>query len=177
MKITRRSFSGLALVAGVAALVPLRGGGDPVLAGEPPPSPPPVIAPVDPVDAAAAQPPGALCEATLAQALAELDYWRSQVAPLILPPSPKPAGAGHDLTTLAQAIDRPRLGQVASALKEMKAPAVAAVIAGWDDAFATQVLGRLPARASGAIAAALPPEHAARLLARLSLLALSEEVP
>ena len=67
------------------------------------------------------------------------------------------------------------VAQVAAAVKEMKAPAAAEVVADWSDDLATEVLAILPARAAGAIAAALPAELAARLLARLSLLPLTEE--
>ena len=141
------------------------------------------------------------CDGIVTQALAELDYWRakaSSTTPVATTIAATPAqGTPAVAPTIAAApivpapsldrgmlggtgidpLDRPRIAQVAAALKEMKAQDAALVVADWDDALATEVLSRLPARASGAIATALPPAHAARLYARLSLLAAAKETP
>lgn len=76
-------------------------------------------------------------------------------------------------------LDRPRLGQVAALLKDMKPREAAQVVAGLDDALAVGALSRMSPRSASAIAAALPAEHAARLLTRLSQLPLpvDKEVP
>lgn len=91
------------------------------------------------------------------------------------PTSPEPAPVA--LPPVVYTGPRPRLEQAAAAVKEMKAPAAALVIAAWDDDFAARVLAQLPARATGAIAAALPAEQAARLLSRLSQLSLKDGTP
>jgi hypothetical protein len=72
-------------------------------------------------------------------------------------------------------LERPRLGQVAALIKDMKPRDAAQVMAGLDDALAVGVLSRMSPRAGSAISAALPPEHAARLLTRLSQLPLPVE--
>jgi hypothetical protein len=103
------------------------------------------------------------------------------IGPIVVPPkltvsTPTPAAATPPeaapvaLPPVVYTGPRPRLEQAAAAVKEMKAPAAALVIAAWDDDFAAKVLAQLPARATGAIASALPPEQAARLLSRLSQL-------
>lgn len=190
----------LAALVALVAIVPLRDLGDRAGAQTPPPIAPvpPVVAPgptatpanvptTAPTAPTATSEPGGTtqapaiafealpvdaCNAILEQALAELDFWRTQGLPLAAAP-PGPSSGVY----LGLPRDRPRVAQVASALKEMKPEEAALVVLDWDDGLATEVLARLPARASGAICAALPPAHAARLLARLSLLAVTEEAP
>lgn len=144
-------------------------------------------------DASGVTPAMADCEAAMPQVLAELDYWRERAAQLAAasplragvppvvapaptatqPPTPTPAtpaglalGPGSAAPT---GVDRPRIDQVAAAVKEMKPKDAAAVFTSWDDALAIAVFEQLSGRAVSAIATALPPDHAARLLAKLSL--------
>lgn len=81
------------------------------------------------------------------------------------PPIPSPLGV----------LDRPRLRQVASLVKDMKPRDAAEVLAGLDDNLAVGVLARMPPKSASAITAALPPEHAARLLTQLSVLPIPPE--
>lgn len=72
-------------------------------------------------------------------------------------------------------LDRPRLKQVAALVKDMKPRDAAEVVAGLDDNLAVGVLARMAPKSASAIAAALPPEHAARLLTQLSVLPIPTE--
>ena len=110
------------------------------------------------------------------------------IGPIVVPPrltvstptaaaATPPEAAPVALPPVVYTGPRPRLEQAAAAVKEMKAPAAALVIAAWDDDFAAKVLAQLPARATGAIASALPPEQAARLLSRLSQLSMKDGSP
>jgi len=78
-------------------------------------------------------------------------------------PEPEPAFIGSVL-------DRPRIKQVASLVKDMKPKDAALVVAGLDESLAVGLLAKMPPRSASAIASALPPELAARLLTRLSQL-------
>ena len=60
-----------------------------------------------------------------------------------------------------------RMNHLVDILKKMKPKAAAAMIAVWDDAFAVDVLQRLPARTASPILAKMPAELGGRLTARL----------
>lgn len=86
-----------------------------------------------------------------------------------------PVEGGAPLPSPLGVLDRPRLKQVAALVKDMKPRDAAEVVAGLDDNLAVGLLARMAPKSASAITAALPPEHAARLLTQLSVLPIPTE--
>lgn len=86
-----------------------------------------------------------------------------------------PVEGGVPIPSPLGVLDRPRLKQVAALIKDMKPRDAAEVVAGLDDNLAVGVLARMAPKSASAITAALPPEHAARLLTQLSVLPIPTE--
>jgi len=61
-----------------------------------------------------------------------------------------------------------QLEQVVGIVRRMRAKESAPIVAGWDDALAVDVLGRLPPRIASGVLAALPAQQAARLTTKMA---------
>lgn len=92
-----------------------------------------------------------------------------------VPLNGQPVDGGIPIPSPLGVLDRPRLKQVAALVKDMKPRDAAEVVAGLDDNLAVGLLARMAPKSASAITAALPPEHAARLLTQLSVLPIPTE--